>query len=386
MAFSLKEHGVRVLLRKVRRRLKKVSGPRPEGKGTFAQLPEGGEKVSVEKALNSRCSSDHDNDPTISHWGMFDGDRGLAEPDIPRIIELSEIRRLSSERIGIRAAGSHLHFLADPDAAGPARIRMMIESGMQQQAVSLVCSALGVGSLILNMGLDGRLLPDGDLATVRMELGAMKPSYGGSYWSTSPPDRERAWRPGNLPDPARDGSVALLAALRSYRLQSETGRSVDERSLGQVLWAARGRTPHFYNCTPWGMTIPTWTGKQDITSLTVLNAEGLFRYVNWHDKRPTHSLIRERDSKEAGYQNALGRFPPWDCFIILSTNEPHGRALWEIGYQLMNILLQAYALDLAYRLFLLDKEQYGFLPSIPKAFIPIAMIGLKLTSATRGLN
>ena len=358
----------------------------PEDIGNYAQLPEGGDNISIEKALNSRCSSDYDENQRISHWGMFDRSQKLQETDIQRIIELSEIRRLSSGRIGVRPNGSQLFFLADPEAKGLDRDRLMVESGMQQQAVSLVCAALGVGSLIMNLGLDGKRLGDTEFATVRMQLGPMKPSYDGSYWSSSPPEKERRWRTGNLPDPARDGNSSLISALNAYRLQNKDGHDLTWQSLGQVLWAARGRTPHFYNCTPWGMTIPTWTGKQDITTLNVITREGLFEYVNWRDKRPTHSLKHIGDTKENGGRETFHMFSPWNCFVVLYANETHARGLWEVGYQVLNILLQAHALNLAYQLILLDNERKNYFRSFQKAANPVTVIGLNGDSISQRHN
>jgi len=43
--------------------------------------------------------------------------------------------------------------------------------------------------------------------------------------------------------------------------------------------------------------------------------------------------------------------------IILGRNEDFSRAFWEIGYQLLNLLLQANSLDISYRAVLLDMAQ-----------------------------
>lgn len=378
MSYSLKNHGVRVLVRKIRRRLKRPGPLQPECKRVYARLPEGGENTSVETALNSRCSSDYDDKPEISHWGMFDRSARLSEQDVRRIIEYSDIRRLTDRKLEIRAQDSQLFFLADAEATGPARDRLMVESGMQQQAVSLVCAALGVGSLILNLGLNGKLISERDFATVRIQLGPMKPSYDGSYWSSAAPEKERKWHEGNLPVPARTGKVTLLSAMKAYDLSNPEGIQVDEPSLGQILWAARGRTPHFYNCTPWGLTIPTWTGKQDISGLHLLSKDGLFEYVNWKDKRPTHSLERIRHADNTRYRAMLQAFPPWDGFVILSAGEAHARALWEIGYQLLNLLLQAHALRLAYQLILLNADHKALFATSLEAGAPVAVIGIHL--------
>ena len=38
-------------------------------------------------------------------------------------------------------------------------------------------------------------------------------------------------------------------------------------------------------------------------------------------------------------------------------NETFGRALWEIGYQLLNLLVQANSLDIGYKTILLNEKQ-----------------------------
>ena len=39
-------------------------------------------KISVEMALNSRCTSDYDGNPKRFHWGMFDPERKLSKDQI----------------------------------------------------------------------------------------------------------------------------------------------------------------------------------------------------------------------------------------------------------------------------------------------------------------
>ena len=43
--------------------------------------------------------------------------------------------------------------------------------------------------------------------------------------------------------------------------------------------------------------------------------------------------------------------------IVLGKNEAFNRALWEIGYQLLNLLVQAISLDIPYKAVLLDNKQ-----------------------------
>ena len=41
-----------------------------------------------------------------------------------------------------------------------------------------------------------------------------------------------------------------------------TWTRADKTKISQLLWAARGRTPHYVKSHPWGLTIPTWGGVQ----------------------------------------------------------------------------------------------------------------------------
>jgi hypothetical protein len=377
MAGNLRKLGVGVLSRKIRGRMRKPDVPLPEEDRTMAQLPTEGEYVSVEKALNSRCSSDYDDDPSIFHWGMFDKSKFLSEGDIQRVISLSQIRRFTSGALGIRAEKNTLFFVTDPQAAGIEKDRLMVESGMHQQAVSLVCAALGIGSVILNLGPDGKIVSPGEFGSVRMKIDPMKPSYEGSYWSTSPPNKWNKWQKGNLPDPMRDGKTPLLSALRDYALQNIHGKPVSIQSLSQLLWAARGRTPHFYKSIPWGLTIPVWAGGKDLTNLLVLTSSRLCDYRNRGRRGPTHSLKRFAPVKQDLYLRVLQLFPAWNCLIVFSTNDLHTRALWEVGYQMLNLAIQAYSLDISYELFLLEGEQKAFLADNLGISGPIAALCLR---------
>jgi hypothetical protein len=344
---------------------------------TMAQLPADGECVSVEKALNSRCSSDYDDDPSLFHWGMFDKSKFLSEEDVQRVIGLSNIRRFTSRALGIRAEKNTLFFVTDPQAVGIEKDWLMVESGMHQQAVSLVCAALGVGSVLLNLGPDGKIVSSKEFGSVRMKIDPMKPSYDGSFWSTSPPNRCKKWQKDNLPDPMRDGKTPLLSALRDYALQNIHGKPISIQSLSQLLWAARGRTPHFYKSIPWGLTIPVWTGDKDITDLLVLTGSRLFTYRNWGRRGPTHALKRFVPAKQDLYLRVLQLFPPWNCLIVLSTDDSHARALWEVGYQFLDLAIQAYSLDVSYELFFFEGERKAFLADNLGISGPIAALGLR---------
>jgi hypothetical protein len=61
--------------------------------------------------------------------------------------------------------------------------------------------------------------------------------------------------------------------------------------------------------------------------------------------------------------------------IIIGRNEGFGRSLWEVGYQLFNILIQAKALDISYEAAILDEDQRRVLEDIA-IMDPIAIISL----------
>ena len=345
----------------------------PESERDEASLPPEGPAVSVELALNSRCSSDYDGNPRKFHWGIFDRTKKLSEEQIEEIVGLAKVPRFSDGKIGIRSDHNLLRFVIDHRATGMQKRRMMVESGMQQQAVGLICSSLGVGMVVNSLGKDGSSFSEDEFATVRVRLGAMEPTYDGSYWSRMAPAGRSAWLSGNLADPVRDGKEPLIAALAGLRTKHEGSEKLRQELMSQLLWAARGRTPHLYKSRPWGLTIPTWGGQQNLSSVYVISDKKLAKYVNWSGNRPTHSLVElaeiRRDLwhtlKEAGLSSERA--------IVIGRNEDFGRSLWEAGYQLLNILVQAKALDVPYEAAILDENQARVMGDIGIAD-PIAII------------
>lgn len=363
------------LYRKMKGRLRRDHGPARPLSRRFAELPPYGERVSVELALNSRCSSDYDGDPEVFHWGMFDGAAELSSDHISRIARLAGRCRLSHAGAGVEAANNVLTFFVDKKVGGNARQPCMIVSGMQQQAVSLACAALGVGMMFNNLGPDGREVSSGKLATVQMLLDPMKPSYRGSFWTASAPEKERPWLSGNLPDPRRDGTTPLVTVLEEVSSERQMGMAASRDSISQLLWAARGRTPHLYKSTPWGMTIPTWGGWQNIAAVYAAAGSEMYKYVNWQKGRPTHVL--EPIIADTALPSRLRDiFPPWNCFVILATDDAYARGLWEVGYQLLNILVQASALGISCHTVVLRDGHRAAFAGIPIEK-PVAMITLE---------
>lgn len=347
----------------------------PYSERTEVILPYEGRSVSVEMALNSRCTSDYDGNPRKFHWGMFDGTKKLSDGQIKRIIGLAKIPRFTDRKVEIQSERNILTFVIDNHASGLLRDWIMVESGMQQQAIGLVCAALGVGMVFSNLGKDGNPISDTDYATINIKLDPIKPTYNGSFWTSTPPSGEKPWLKGNLPDPVRDGKKSLVSTLDTLKIKNRGSQIATIESLSQLLWVARGRTPHFYKSQPWGMTIPTWASEQNISSVYLVSNNKLSQYINWANNRPTHSLLELRKIDKASLYQLKSSFSLNDKFIVLGKNENFNRALWEVGYQLLNILLQAKALDIPYEAALLDENQKNVLRNIGIKD-PVAMITL----------
>lgn len=331
--------------------------PLPEGERKDYVLPQGGERVSVETALNSRCTSDEDGDSHLFHWGMFDPERKLTEGQIRGILGWARIPRFTRAKLGIRADGPLLTFLVGQEPGQDPGAGAMVESGMQQQMVGLLCAAMGVSMVFKGMGDNGTVLSPNELATVGMRLGAMRPSYEGSYWISSPPRGPRPWRKGSLSEPDRKGHTPLLSVVPSLKISCTTlAGEAGAESASQLLWASRGRTPHFYKGRPWGMTLPVSRGDQEVTALYLLSEGSLYRYVNWAKGRPTHDLKRVRSLGPRSWTQVCSDLGIRSHALVWCRNEETGRAFWEVGYQLTNTLLQAASMGCGYRAFLLQDK------------------------------
>jgi hypothetical protein len=110
--------------------------------------------VSIEMVLNSRCSSSFDYGSKKSHWGTF-----IDQPPSKKIIDLTlrccNIPRFSSGKLLHWFKNGYL-FLGFEKPNEPYTERVLhIESGMQQEAVYLACTAQGVGTCIHNQGVNG---------------------------------------------------------------------------------------------------------------------------------------------------------------------------------------------------------------------------------------
>jgi len=336
----------------------------PENERTLAEFHSDGPLVSAELAMNSRCTSDYDDNQKTFHWGMFDKENKLSPSQIAEVVNLSKIARFTNKSARINIKDNMLTFTIDGKASGIEREWLMIESGMQQQAVGLVCAALGVGMVFRNSGKNGKQASEDEYETIKIKLDAQKPSYGGAYWSNLKPSGWKEWEKGNLPDPIRNGNNSLISTLSELRKENIGSTEITDIQIGQLLWAARGRTPHLYKSRPWGMTIPTWAGKQDIAEVNFITKSNYYRYENWKNNKPTHNLVVIGEIIEKNWKQILKHFIIQTGIIILKKNENTGRALWEIGYQLQNLIIQASSLSTGYRAVLLDQDEKKLINSI----------------------
>jgi len=197
---------------KIRIKLLRILRP-PYCLRKVVELSAQSKNISVEMALNSRCNSDYDGIPEIFHWGAFDKKKKLTKEQIETIVGYAKIPEFTNHRSEINSDYNILTFIIENQTFEIERQWLMVESGMQQQAVCLVCSALGVGLVFKNRGKNGALISDEDYATISMRLDPIKPAYGNSYWSTEPPSDPKPWKKGNLQDPKRDGPKPLLDIL-----------------------------------------------------------------------------------------------------------------------------------------------------------------------------
>ncbi len=365
---------VEELFNRIRGRL--MSNPElpSESERGLSGLPEGGAAISLETALNSRCTSDKDGDPKVFHWGMFDLIKRLRQEDIRHIVESAMLPNITGKGADILVSGNELTFRVEGASRGFNRDRLMVESGMQQQAVCLACAALGAGMVFHGMGTEGTKTSDGHIATVRMEIDAMQPSYGGSFWTTDAPGDP--WLKGNLPEPDRKGRRPLLNVLSGLNPIHSGHKPVTDESLGQVLWAARGRTPHLYKSRHWGLTIPTAQGEQKISGVFLLRGHGLFEYINHAKGKPTHATEHLRELPAEVNRKIRHELNADGCLVVFARNEEFARAFWETGYQLLNAALQAAALGLSYRAILLDEAQRALVESAGIR-TPVAAIALQ---------
>ena len=334
--------------------------------------------VSVEKVLNSRCSSGFDVGPKRSHWGTFI-DRRPPKKIINHVLRCCNVCRFSSGKLLHWFENEYL-FLGFEKPNDPHTKRVLhIESGMQQEAVYLACTAQGVGTCIHNQGINGTTYGE-KIATARHLIMETADPYESGRFTTKAPRLGKPFRTGrNLSEPLRDGDTECLPELEDLTSFKKSGSSATKKDISQLLWAAKGRTPHLIHMHVWnllwGLTIPTWAGGQVYTTVLLIKDDKLFRYLNWTKQfsllnrlflnylkwtrgNPTHDIYFIRNV------NIRAQLDGVDTAIILCQNEKTGRALWEIGYMLENMFLQAKSLGISYESKLFNTEEISQLAEL----------------------
>jgi len=321
------------------------------------------EIVSIEKVLNSRCSCDFDGNPKQNHWGSFIKDKYPSQRIIERVLRCCRVPQFSDGKLLIWFENEYL-YLGLEKTDDPFKTRLLhIESGMQQEAVYLACTALGLGTCIRNLGINGTEYID-KIATARHLILEKADSYGTGKFSTARPGPEKPFKKGkNLTEPKRDSSVECLPELEQLTLFKNTGIKAEEIDISQLLWAAKGRTPHYIKSHPWGLTIPTMGGGQNYTTVYLVKENKLFRYINWTTRflgaHTRYARYARYLSWKIGYPthdikplinvNISDHLDGADIAIILSRNEKSNRSLWEVGYMLENMFLQTKSLGISYK-------------------------------------
>jgi hypothetical protein len=333
-------------IRKMKSRLIKKDNRKPQK--SEASLSQGWEEILVNTALNSRCMSDYDDNPTLNHWGMADGSARLSEKQLQLFDATFQFYSLFKGKTGMERSGNMLLFYIDSKSTGTQRDSLIIELGSMIQNASLIAAAMGIGIVCNNRGENGAIASNGKWGMLSFCLEPMKPSYMGDFWSNAAPSGERPWLSGNLPDPERVGNLPLTKAIANVAQRKKGNKAVVKRLLGQMLWAARGRTPHFYLSKTWGMTIPVAHGVQSRSDVLLATESGeLKRYVNWSEGRPTHALAPMQNPGGNSIERLKLQFPSRNAFLLLRSMESTGYALLEIGFMLQNILLEATELDVS---------------------------------------
>ena len=325
------------------------------------------EKISIEKVLNSRCSYDFNKLKEnrwgiFNHWGIFKKEK-LENKKLNNIIECCEVPQYSGGKLLVWLEGEYLYLGFEKKGDSFKEQIMHIESGMQQEAVHLACTATGIGTCIHNLGINGT--DHGDkIATARHLIMEAEGSYKGEKFSVKPPGPEAPQIKGrHLCEPKRDGEIQCLPELTHLTYTNKSGSSAGEKEVSQILWAARGRTPHYINNRPWGLTIPTWGGRQKYTEVYIIKEKKLFQYINWrgffpHFGNPTHDIRFMKNIE------LLSELEGYNHGIILRRKENTSRALWEIGYMIENMLLQARGLQISFKTKFLKADEYFKLSSL----------------------
>jgi hypothetical protein len=352
--------------------------------------------VSVEKVLNSRCSSDFEAGSKRRHWGTYK-DAQPPEGVMKQVVSCCKVPQYSSGKLEIWFNEKNL-FLGFEKQKDSFNERMLnIESGMQHEAVYLACTALGVGTCLRNEGVNGTEYGS-KTATASHLIMEMIDPYETGRFTTKAPSLKKPFIVGkNLCEPMRDGEVECLPELERLTTSDKSGTLATEKDVSQLLWAAKGRTPHYIGSRPWGLTIPTWGHGQEYTDIYLVKSGKLFLYVNWTKhfrlNEPLKRVLRyvkwaiyrdaqfyvmgnpTHDTQLFGNAEALPQLEGANVAIVLCQNEKTGRTLWEVGYMLENIFLQARSLGIFYKSKILQPSESA---QFAEAGIPDAVAAILL--------
>lgn len=320
--------------------------------------------TSVEAALNSRCTSDGDGDQRRFHWGKFDPKYTFSLDFVQNILSLLKTTQFTTSQLSIDVSESIFTFKVPADLSGIEQDWVMIESGMQQQLLCLLCAACGIGMVFISCGNDGAPGTGNEWLVTRIKIDPMLASYGDSFFTEMAPGKERAWVKGNLEDPVRKGKTPFTTIINTLTLKDTESRSARDADIGQLLWACRGRTPHYYKSEPWGMTIPVSHGQQSITKVYLIKELQISLYINWSDKHPTHSLSKIKTIENSPIDEMFGSASRYSALIVLTRNDTFKRAFWEAGSETLNMILQAVSLGISYETIFLNDNQRTYFKNL----------------------
>lgn len=94
-----------------------------------------------------------------------------------------------------------------------------------------------------------------------------------------------------------------------------------------------------------------------ISGIYLVRENGLFEYINESKGTPTHGIEPRPMTQPDQIRANLEKFEPCKVLLVFARNEDFGRAYWEIGYQLLNAVLQADAAGLSYQALFIDDTQ-----------------------------
>jgi hypothetical protein len=282
---------------------------------------------------------------------------------IDRILSCLDTPRFSGGKLLHWFENGYLFFGFENSKDPDTQRLLHVESGIQHEAVYLACAAEGVGTCIHNQGLNGTQNGEKTSTARHLIMEIMDPYESGKFTIKPPGPQKPLITAKGLNEPLRDGNVECLPELSKLATFNNSGSSATEKDVSQLLWAARGRTSHYVIIDRWklmwGLTIPTWGGVENYASVYLVKDEKLYTYVNWTKEfsllnrlfrekfgwtrgNPTHDIRFVRDVEVASQMSGH------DEAIFLCQNEQTGRALWEVGYMLENMFLQAKSLGASY--------------------------------------